>query len=232
MTKTMVLLLFALFLLSVISWIGDVYGWGLQSLYSAEGIRWTVANLLPNLRRAPLPEVVTAAAGVGVLVESGIFAALWTMARRTVPRLTLKQRRALQFSAVTALALLALLLWLTAFPPYVLLSAFGTFHGSALEQGLPALCCLACACVGMVYGGLSGRFLTMADFLRSCHVWVSRLAAYFVVMLLVAELLGCVDYVIPALGEQQPLRRDIAIVCYGVPLLIQVWAQKRGTART
>lgn len=233
MTRLAALLLSALFLLSVISWIGDVYDWGLQSLYSAEGIRWAVAHALTNLRGAPLTEVMLSAVCLGLTAESGFLSALAALCRplplgrRTrAPRLTLKQRRALQLAALAALALLGLALWLTLFPPYVLLSAFGTLRGSAFLQGLPALLCLVCISLGMVYGGLSGRFQTFAHVLDAASAWPARLASCFVVMLIVAELLSCLDYVVLSLAQLPRLRHLIHLVAYATPLCVMLHSQR------
>lgn len=225
MTRLAALLLSALFILSVISWIGDVYGWGLQSLYSADGIRWAVANALPNLRDAPMAEVMLATASLGLAAESGLIGAMVALCRPRAIRLTLKQRRALQWAVLLSLCLLSLVLWLTFLPPYVLLGAFGTLKGSAFIEGLPALLSLLCICMALVYGGLSGRFQSFAHVLAACSAWPARLSGCFVVMLIVAEMLSCIDYVFPRLCQLTQLRQWLHLVAYASPLCVSLYTQ-------
>lgn len=213
------LLILALLLLSLLSWIGNVYDWGLQSLYSAEGLRWLVSNALPNLRQAPLTETLLVSICLGVLVESGLPFMLWKILRQRHTHPTLKQQRALQFTLLTSLLLLATLAVLTLIPPYILLSAFGTFTHSPLAQGAPILLLLLCASIGIVYGGLSGRFLSFSDVLRACTHWPTLLARCYATMLLAAELLACIAFVWPSIHLHRLLWTTLQILLYTLPFL-------------
>jgi len=213
------LLLIALLLLSMLSWIGNVYDWGLQSLYSAEGLRWLVGNALPNLRQAPLTETLLATTLLGVLIESGLPSILWKTLRHRHTHPTLKQQRALQFTLLTTLLLIALLAALTLIPPYILLNAFGTLPHSALSQGAPILLLLLCTSIGIVYGGLSGRFLSFTDILHACTHWPTHLASCYATMLLAAELLACIAYVWPSIQLHHPLWLSLQTLLYTLPFL-------------
>lgn len=212
-------ILLALPLLSLLSWIGSVYGWGMRSLYSAEGLRWLVANAMPNLHKAPLAEALLMSVCLGLLVESNILKGCTDTLFRRRKRSSLKQRRALQITLLFILLYIAIALSLTLFPPYVLLNAFGSYHDSALSHGIPFLLLTLCACIGVVYGGLSGHFVTFSDILRGGIIWPIRLAGYYVLMLPIAEFLSCLAYVCPSLQTMHPLWEVICCAIYILPLL-------------
>jgi len=134
-------------------------------------------------------------------------------------RATLKQRRALQITLVSALLYIAVVLSLTLIPPYVLLNAFGSLPDSALFRGIPFLLLMLCACTGVVYGGLSGHFVTFGDIIRACIAWPIRLAGYYVIMLPIAEFLACLAYVCPNLPAMHPLWEAVGFAIYALPLL-------------
>lgn len=227
------LFLITLLLLSLLSWIGNVYDWGLQSLYSAEGLRFLVSNALPNLRQAPLTETLLATICLGVLTESGLPTILTRIVRRRRhARPTLKQQRALQLTFLLLLLLLAILAALTLIPPYILLSAFGTFADSALAAGLPVLLLLLLASIGIVYGGLSGQFLSFADVLRACAHWPTRLASQYATMLLAAELIACIAYVCPSVQHHPLLWLLLQIFLYALPFLHYFLIQTRHSTPT
>lgn len=219
LSRSFATLLIALPLLSFLSWIGSVYGWGTRSLYSAEGLRWFVANALPNLRKAPLTEALLMSVCLGLLAESNILKGCKDALSRHGRRTSLKQRRALQITLLAAILYVAVVLSLTLIPPYTLLNAFGSYHGSALSHGIPFLLLTLCACVGVVYGGLSGHFVTFGDILRGGIAWPTRLAAYYVAMLPAAEFLACLAYVFPDLPSTHPLWEAIGCATYALPLL-------------
>lgn len=219
LTRCFAAVLIALPLLSFLSWIGSVYGWGMRSLYSAEGLRWLVANALPNLRKAPLAEALLMSVCIGLLIESNILEGCADGLCRHGKRSSLKQRRALQITLLIVLLYIAIVLSLTLIPPYVLLNAFGSYHGSALSQGIPIILLTLCACIGVVYGGLSGHLVTFSDILRGGIIWPIRLAAYYVLMLPIAEFLACLAYVFPTLPTLHPLWEAIGCATYVLPML-------------
>ena len=52
-------LLCLMMLHAIVSWIGDIYGWGLNNLFSQAGIRWTVTYFMFNISCAPFAEVMS-----------------------------------------------------------------------------------------------------------------------------------------------------------------------------
>ncbi|MCH5177620.1 MAG: AbgT family transporter, partial [Prevotellaceae bacterium] len=131
------LLLILIALLTILSWIGNVYGMDVQNLLSADGIRWAVGNILPNFNAAPIVATLISMMTLSIVIESDllpVIASCFTHRRRS--RRTLKQRRAFQYAAIVFVAGILLILALTLPVGSVLLSAFGTFEGSPLQDGL------------------------------------------------------------------------------------------------
>ena len=68
-----ILLLF--FCLVIVSWLGSMYGWGMNSMLSTYGLRWMVAMGLENFKHAPLEEVFLGTMALSTLSESGFLSA-------------------------------------------------------------------------------------------------------------------------------------------------------------
>ena len=61
--------------LALVSWIGSIYGVGeVQSLLSAEGIRWVLGHVVENYVRCPaLGMMLILFMGLGIVVQSGLY---------------------------------------------------------------------------------------------------------------------------------------------------------------
>ena len=84
---------------SLFSWIGSIYGIGhVQSLLSAEGLRWLLGNVMSNYMQTPaLGIVLVLMMGLGVVEQSGLW---YAMKRFFQPGILLsrKERRALMLA--------------------------------------------------------------------------------------------------------------------------------------
>ena len=58
---------------ALLSWVGSIYGWsGVQSLLSAEGLRWQLRNVGDGFFSAPFfSDILLLAFGVGLCMHSG-----------------------------------------------------------------------------------------------------------------------------------------------------------------
>ena len=63
------------FALALFSWVANIYGWGeIQSLLSAEGIRWLLGHVVENYVTCPaLGIVLILLMGLGIAVHSGLY---------------------------------------------------------------------------------------------------------------------------------------------------------------
>ena len=100
---------------ALLSWVGSIYGWsGVQSLLSAEGLRWQLRNVGDGFFSAPFfSDILLLAFGVGLCMHSGF----WEAFRRAIfhgRKLSRKEKRSLLLSltvgAVYILAVLCLAL--------------------------------------------------------------------------------------------------------------------------
>ena len=64
------LLLILIALLTILSWIGNVYGMDVQNLLSADGIRWAVGNIFPNFNAAPIVATLISMMTLSIVIES------------------------------------------------------------------------------------------------------------------------------------------------------------------
>ena len=180
-------LLCLMLLHAIISWIGNIYGWGLNNLFSQAGIRWTVTYFIPNISCAPFAEVMSSLIALGVLIESGIFGAFSKKA-------SLKQQRALSLAIAVLVIIVIVLACMVLLPNAVLLSPFGTFAESPFSEGLLGILCVTVIIVGNVYGLASGRFFNLTDTNKAHVSLIIPCLPCFLSMMLTAVLMESMTY--------------------------------------
>lgn len=222
MRYTSLFLLLLILLTSVVSWVGSIYDWGLHNLLDAEGVRWSLTHVLENFRQSPWVEVVLGLSVLGLCAESGLpqvcTPRFWQRSRRS-----LKKLRALQITSLILVLLLLLALYFVITPSSPLLSAFGHFFRSPLYNGLYSLILLTLTLLSIVYGGLSGRFLSLFDIVLAITCLPARMGGYFVSLFIASQLIACIHYMLgaPLLTLGQLLMGDTADTA-GIPLSIDI----------
>ena len=230
MSRLPYFILFSILVLVIVSWLGSIYGWGMNSMLSTYGLRWMVAMGLENFKHAPVAEVLIGTMTLSTLSESGFLSACRSLFSFK-KSYSLKKKRAFQIS-MTVLFLLLLFIFIATFlPGAVLLSAFGTYQGSAIRMGLFPLILILFVSVGITYGYASGTFSNASDTIRSIVYLPSRIAAFFVTMLMASQLIGCFHYVfedrmtqtlMEVYGVHITWHLILQIVLYIVPLTIHI----------
>lgn len=184
-------LLIAILLLVVLgSWIGSAYNPDINSLLDANGVRWGVSHILSNYSRVPLAAIIMILVGVSVVMESG-----WTswLFPKNHP-LLLKQLRAYTYSNLLVFILILIFVSVLLMPSSPLVNAFGEFDNSPIATGGLALLVLAVILVANMYGYLSGRLTTSADF-AFAHTRLLRKYSYaFIPLFLVGQIMGSLYY--------------------------------------
>ena len=86
-------------LVAFLSWVGSIYGWhDVQSLLSAEGLRWQLRNAVLGFLQAPfLGHLLILAFGIGLWIHSGLGAFCFRLFMRH-NRLSRKEKRAFGWS--------------------------------------------------------------------------------------------------------------------------------------
>jgi len=207
-------LLCLILLHAIISWIGNIYGWGLNNLFSQAGIRWTVTYFMFNISCAPFAEVMSALIAIGVLTESGIFGAFSKKA-------SLKQERALSLAMLVLIIILVVIACMVLLPNAVLLSPFGTLTDSPFSEGLWGIICVTIVVVGNVYGLASGRFFNLADTIKAHVSLLIPCLPCFLSMILTALLMESMTYsnLIPM---QSTLFTILSWCLYLLPFAVQL----------
>lgn len=182
-----ILLLSAIIVLALLSWIGNAWGWHINNLVSADGIRWIVSNITDNIEDGPIGLILLLMMAYSALIESGLL-------RMLRGRWTLKQRRALTLTTVVAILLLTLLLCLTFLGSGILLSPFGGLASSPLLDGILALFLVAVIILSDTFGYASGRFEGLADMIYADVYLIHHRSYYFMGYVLAAELCGCLRF--------------------------------------
>lgn len=191
---------------ALLSWIADVYAWSLmrpdigdelrmQSLLSAEGLRWMLRRTIPNfVTFPPLGMVLVLAFGGGVACHSGFFEACLRPFRRVHKPLSHKERRALR-AALAAGVLWLLLLGVATCSTYgILRGADGGLLHSPFRDGLPLLLAVGIACMGMTFGFMSGRYRSEGDVVTGFMSAARFIAIYLFITFFASQLLSCMEY--------------------------------------
>ena len=189
----------AFFLLTVVlalfSWIASAYGIGeVQSLLSAEGIRWMLGHVVENYVHAPaLGIMLVLFMGMGIGIRAGLYGALKRFCRKE-KQLSRKERRALVASVVT-LALYMVLVGVALLLPWnFLYSVTGSWSHSPLAKGLVYILSVGIGLSGMVYGYVSDVFRGWKDVVGGMSLLISRSASYFVTLFFVVQFFSSLIY--------------------------------------
>ena len=199
--------------LALFSWIGSVYGIGeLQSLLSAEGIRWVLGHTLENYVQAPaLGMVLVFFMGLGVGVRSGLYDAL----RRFVQKgkmVSRKERRALVLS-VSVFVLWGILVGISLFLPWNLFwGVTGGWLHSPISKGMVYLLAVGVGLAGMIYGYVADVYRNLSDVLRGMSCLIARRASFFVTLFFVVQFFSSLEYV--RLAEFLHFPEEILSVIY------------------
>ena len=216
---------FFLFTLAItlFSWVGSVYSWGnVQSLLSAEGIRWMLSHVVENYVNTPaLGIVLIVLMGVGVGSHSGLYEALLRFCRKG-RLLSRKERRSLVLSVALfgfywiSIGVIALLPW------NFLQNVMGDWLSSPFSKGLVYIISLSLGILGLVYGYASGAFHRISDVVIGMASMIATKASYFVYLFFVVQFFFSLEYTHLAQWmyiDGRLLQVVFQVFCY-LPLLI------------
>ena len=173
------------------SWLLSVAGFDVPNLLSAEGIRW-MFRLRPDEAMVTRFEVLVSLVVVaGAVLKSGLFNHLHELvpsSQRDAQRLpTLRQRRALWLSLITAVSAISLLLLFVCLPDSPLRSATGRLWPSPFLHGLLQTVVVILVATCAVYGATSRHLRTLSDFAALFYHGIQRFAPLLLIWYL-AEL--------------------------------------------
>ena len=136
-------------LVAFLSWVGSIYGWhDVQSLLSAEGLRWQLRNAVPGFLQAPfLGHLLILAFGIGLWIHSGLEAFCFRLFMRH-NRLSRKEKRAFGWSLAVGGVFLAGCIVLAWGPWSLVRSITGGLKHSPLADGCTYLVSLGLGIMG------------------------------------------------------------------------------------
>ena len=187
-----------LLLIWMLSWLISVgeYFVGLDSsvnsLVSAEGLRWALRTVLPSLNSVSWGSVILLLVSVGLLRSSGLL--------RLVVRifgfrhLTRNERRAALFTTI-ALACYSLLRYMSIASPWnMLLGVTGDIAGSPFMHGLLLLLFLGVLLLSLVHGFIYGNFRSLSDVLCGVGDTFSLFIPALVALVPASGIMPCIEY--------------------------------------
>lgn len=209
--------------LALFSWMGSIYGTGeVQSLLSAEGVRWLLGHAVENYVQDPaFGGVFVLMMGWGVMARSGIFDALYRYFRQG-KQLSRKERRALVSFAITFLFYVLLVSVVMILPWNLLLSATGSWLNSPFSKGFVYLLSLGLGLGGMAYGYVADVFRGAGDIVEAMSHTIARNALFFVVLFFVVQFFTSLEYtrLLEWLGVTGFFVDWIYLFCSYFPLLL------------
>ena len=212
-----------LLVVAAASWIGNIYGFGVRNLFSADGIRWEVTNFIANMQEAPFAVIFISLIALSVVARSGLLQALLQTFRRKAP---LKQRRALSLVVAVLILILVIIALLLIPSGAVLRSSFGTITQSPFTRGLFGLSALTCIICGNVFGVMAGHFASLHDTLRAHTHLLFQCPCSIVSMLVTAQLCAAATY--SGIVPDSPFACNaIAALLYCLPFVIELAAAIR-----
>ena len=181
--------------ITLLSWVGSIYAWGnVQSLLSAEGIRWMLSHVVEHYVRTPaLGTVLVVLMGVGVGSHSGLYEVLLRFCRKG-RLLSRKERRSLALSVAVFGFYWALIGVVALLPWNFLQNVMGDWHSSPFSKGIIYITSLSLGLLGMVYGYASGVFRRISDVVNGMASLIAMKASYFVYLFFVVQFFFSLDY--------------------------------------
>lgn len=209
--------------LALFSWIGSIYGIAeVQSLLSAEGVRWMLSHAVTNYVQTPaLGVVLVLMLGLGIVSRSGFFDSLRRAVRKD-KKLSRKERRALGLAFITFFSYVLVVLVAMVLPWNLLLSATGSWIHSPFSKGFVYILSVGLGMSGMVYGYASDAFRKVRDVVEAMSCLISRHAVYFVALFFTVQFFSSLEYTrLPEwIGISDEFFACLSVICFYFPLLL------------
>ena len=181
--------------LALFSWIGSIYGLGeVQSLLSAEGIRWVLGHVVENYVQSPVLGIVLILfMGMGIVLRSGLYDAVKRFAGRN-KLLSRKERRALTLAVGVLLLYFAMLVMSMFLPWNLYWNITGGWLHSPFSKGLVYLLSIGIGLGGMVYGYVSDTFRRFSDVVEGMSLLIAARSFTFVSLFFIIQFFSSLEY--------------------------------------
>lgn len=164
----------------------------MRSLISSEGVRWLFGHFADNIAQPLLAWLLLAATAWGAATRSGIADMLLPVRRH----LSYRQRVAARMVVVEAVAIVAVMLLLTAVPHAVLLSVTGALWPSSFSVSIIPTACLSVCLMSVTYGVMSGSLRSVAGVFHALTAGIASWRPVWLVYILAAELWFSIKFIL------------------------------------
>lgn len=180
-------LVLAQLLLMLVSWIWSaaVSASGVRSMLSSEGIRWFFGHFAEMLATPLLVWILLLAAAYGCVVSSGLLRG----------QRAYRAQRARVVTMLFAVIYVGVVLLMTVVPHAVLLSADGSLWPSPFSSSLVPLVSFGIMAAALIYGTVSGSFLTLGHAVQSLVRGLQSAAPLLLLYILLAQLYYSLSFV-------------------------------------
>ena len=180
-------LVLAQLLLMLVSWIWSaaVPASGVRSMLSSEGIRWFLGHFAEMLATPLLVWILLLAAAYGCVVSSGLLRG----------QRAYRAQRARVVTMLFAVIYVGVVLLMTVVPHAVLLSADGSLWPSPFSSSLVPLVSFGIMAAALIYGTVSGSFLTLGHAVQSLVRGLQSVAPLLLLYILLAQLYYSLSFV-------------------------------------
>ena len=214
------------FLLTVtlffLSWIGSVCGWaGVQSLLSAEGLRWILRHIAGDYVGSPvLFPVMVLFFGGGLWVDSGLGKTCRDLLRGK-KQASHRERHDLWMAAAAGGIYLGICMLLAWEPEGIVRSAVGTLAGSPFMAGIWCIVSLGIGSTSVVYAYAVDFYRSDRDIIRGMSCLFIRHASYFVTLFFVVLFFSSLAYtrLAACAGVSGEVVEWLYVICSLLPLL-------------
>ena len=199
--------------LALFSWIGSIYGLGeVQSLLSAEGIRWVLGHVVENYVQSPVLGIVLILfMGVGIVLRSGLYDAVRRFAGRN-KLLSRKERRALTLAVGVLLLYFAMLVMSMFLPWNLYWNITGGWLHSPFSKGLVYLLSIGMGLGGMVYGYVSDTFRRFSDVVEGMSLLIAARSFTFVSLFFIIQFFSSLEYTRLAMNVDDSILRGLYVI--------------------
>ena len=210
----------AIIVITVISWLGSVYGWQMNNLISENGLRWFIAYFMLNIKQAPWEYIILFSCTISIVKESDIL----NLKRKQI---FLKQKRAYMFTVMMAGAIIIFMTVFMLMSGNMVLSAFGTFNNSPLQNGLVPIFLFFIILLSITFGYASGRFANFEEMIKASVNLIANIAGYFVTFIIAAQLFAIINYVLfdaqPWTDRMTTIYYTVAFIVFWIPWILHVF---------
>jgi len=166
---------------------------GMQSLLSAEGVRWYIGSYADVLAKPLLVWILLCGCAYGILKDSCIADILKRLYNKQPTEYI--ERMALQASCIVGILIVIAVLLLVIGPHVILLSATGTISNSSFSEGIVPIAVFLLTAIGITYGYCSSKFRGVVELFDACIKGVTTIVPVLILYIFIVHLYMTIGHI-------------------------------------